>query len=426
MFRAKLPLVATFISAIFIASLLPANAASIAGTSCTKFNSTKTIGNIKFTCIKSGKKLIWNKGVVSINSNPEISKNPDGKSSGNIPSATSSSPSAEPQIPTIYPDSFSNLISRSSQISYAAWKRISDQISASSSTAIKAEIYVGPNTIPWNKNIQNLMDLTLKAIPNAEQSKSVVWILNNYQDLNWARNKLNAIISAEQLRIFNQNEGGDLFRSNCDPEIKNCLGSKELTTQDDIALVLVGVSNEAGTFYLNGTSYGNPGDEESKKTGQLLVHEYFHSFQRQVVFGKPIQDGDWPPEWVVEGSAVLMQNAVVNHNDFSKFMNWRKIAHGNRFYKDPIDYEFLMNFLDVSKHKSYYKEYDGDYIYYLGSRIMEALVAVGGPQSMLDIWSQMAMHVGFAQAFQNVYGISYEKAMPILAQAVSKNILVTK
>ena len=63
MLRTRLPLVATLISAIFIASFLPANSASIAGTSCMKLNSTKTVSNIKYFCVKSGKKLVWNKGV---------------------------------------------------------------------------------------------------------------------------------------------------------------------------------------------------------------------------------------------------------------------------------------------------------------------------------------------------------------------------
>ena len=38
-------------------------AAKIAGTKCAKVGSTKTSANIKYTCIKSGKNLIWNKGV---------------------------------------------------------------------------------------------------------------------------------------------------------------------------------------------------------------------------------------------------------------------------------------------------------------------------------------------------------------------------
>lgn len=411
MFRTRLPLVASFISAVFVASFLSANAASIAGSTCSKLNSTKTVANIKYTCIKSGKKLYWNKGTLVVATSP---------------TPTPSNEAFIPPIASTIPDSFSNLSNRSSQISYAAWKKIADQIAGSNLTANDPKIYIGPNTKPWNSNFAELMNLTIKAFPNAQQAKSVIWLVNNYQDLDWARKTLSTLISAEQLKIFNQNEGGDLFRSNCDPQIRNCLGSKQLTTQDDVAIIVVGVSNEAGTVTINGATYGNPGDEESRKTGQLIVHEYFHSFQRQVVFGKPLTEEDWPPEWLIEGSATLIQNAVVNHGNYAKFMNWRKIAHGNRFYKDPIDYEFIMDFLDVNKHKRYSNDYDSDFIYVLGARVMEALVAVGGTQSMLDIWEQLSTHVGFQKAFENVYGISYEKAKPILAQAIAKNILLTK
>ena len=63
MHRRRLPLLICAVSALFITSTLPANSATIAGTKCTKINSTKTISNIKYTCVKSGKVLIWNKGV---------------------------------------------------------------------------------------------------------------------------------------------------------------------------------------------------------------------------------------------------------------------------------------------------------------------------------------------------------------------------
>ncbi len=34
------------------------------GTKCVKLNSTQTVGTKKFTCVKSGTKLVWNKGIV--------------------------------------------------------------------------------------------------------------------------------------------------------------------------------------------------------------------------------------------------------------------------------------------------------------------------------------------------------------------------
>jgi hypothetical protein len=44
--------------------LIPASAATKAGVKCTKAGSKSVVGNKTFTCIKSGKKLVWNKGVL--------------------------------------------------------------------------------------------------------------------------------------------------------------------------------------------------------------------------------------------------------------------------------------------------------------------------------------------------------------------------
>lgn len=44
-------------------SVLPAFSASLAGAKCTKVGAVKTQSGKAYTCIKSGKKLIWNKGV---------------------------------------------------------------------------------------------------------------------------------------------------------------------------------------------------------------------------------------------------------------------------------------------------------------------------------------------------------------------------
>jgi hypothetical protein len=45
-----------------ISSISPAQAVVKAGAKCTKVGVTASVGGKKFTCIKSGKKLVWNKG----------------------------------------------------------------------------------------------------------------------------------------------------------------------------------------------------------------------------------------------------------------------------------------------------------------------------------------------------------------------------
>jgi hypothetical protein len=55
---------------IVVAALLcftlaaPAHAVVKAGSKCSKLNATSTVSGKKFTCIKSGTKLVWNKGVI--------------------------------------------------------------------------------------------------------------------------------------------------------------------------------------------------------------------------------------------------------------------------------------------------------------------------------------------------------------------------
>ena len=52
----------TLLAFLLVASMNPAQAAVKAGAKCTKAGATASVGGKKYTCIKSGKKLVWNKG----------------------------------------------------------------------------------------------------------------------------------------------------------------------------------------------------------------------------------------------------------------------------------------------------------------------------------------------------------------------------
>ena len=71
--------------------LIPATAAVKAGAKCTKAGVKSVEANKTFTCIKSGKKLVWNKGVIVNKSSPtttpkteSISYTPPSQQSANI------------------------------------------------------------------------------------------------------------------------------------------------------------------------------------------------------------------------------------------------------------------------------------------------------------------------------------------------------
>jgi hypothetical protein len=58
------------VSLIFSLSLTPANAAAKAGAKCNKAGSTELVKDKSYTCIKSGNKLVWNKGVGTKGASP--------------------------------------------------------------------------------------------------------------------------------------------------------------------------------------------------------------------------------------------------------------------------------------------------------------------------------------------------------------------
>jgi hypothetical protein len=49
---------------LFSVFATPSQAAALTGTTCPKVGNTKTTGGVKYFCVKSGKKLVWNKGTV--------------------------------------------------------------------------------------------------------------------------------------------------------------------------------------------------------------------------------------------------------------------------------------------------------------------------------------------------------------------------
>ena len=52
------------VAIVLFAFASPAHALVKAGSKCSKLNATATVSGKKYTCIKSGAKLVWNKGVI--------------------------------------------------------------------------------------------------------------------------------------------------------------------------------------------------------------------------------------------------------------------------------------------------------------------------------------------------------------------------
>ena len=359
-------------------SIIPASAAVKAGALCSKLGSVNTSGGKKFTCVKSGKKLVWYSG-------PDESKS-----------------AATPKSPT----SFANLYQNRNGIAYAAWKSTAESIAAGKSNIVNLNIYLGPTTVaPKYKTPEVALALVSQAFYKYKTPENVHVIQYSIEDVKWAEDKVKSIVDINDYNQLNGQEQGRLVSSNCGAT--ECFGSKQVSTNSGVAFILQGVPKG---------SNNDPMVEARFVLGQLEAHEFTHAMQRATVSGQPTKE--WPRVWIVEGSAELAQNLVMSYKSYAEYMKWRKFDSSRLYGKNSkITTALMTSYLDAKYNSDYWGSVDSYYAYNLGSRIIEIFVALKGSDIMLDLFRESALQ-GFEPAFQSLFGTTWAEASPIISKTV--------
>ena len=371
-------------------------AAVKAGSACSKVGSKSVSGGKSYTCVKSGKKLVWDKGVLVPVAKPPVSK----------PSAApsvSAEPAPKPKPSPIAVNlTFDNLIENNANVSYTAWKKTSEIVTASASKAGSLTVFTGPGTKPFYEDITYAMNQVSKMFPGKAEPKEVLWIRYNYSDLKWAEAKAKENLSAADYNQISRNQGGSLANSNCEVQSENCRGSYQQTGPSGIALIMQGVENKTSA------------DPTRMTTGMLEAHEYFHSLQRIPIMFTGVQL--WPHAWWREGGAEWVQNASINYKDYEKYKTFlREDCAWSCVKLSEAD---LAEFLSTANENFVPPNFDQFLNYSFGSHVMEILVAMKGPDVLIDMYAEMGKGTSFSDAFKGFFGITWKDAIPLLAKSV--------
>jgi hypothetical protein len=313
------------------------------------------------------------------------------------------------------PTDFSNLYQNRAGISRAAWLNISKQAQLASQVKVNLQIFSGPHTNANFTTPSRIINKVASIFSKVQAPKKVYLIQYKYTDLKWAQETIKSLVSESDFAIMNRNEGGHLVDSNCNISAKSCQGSKALVSTVPEGFILEGVPNSVPP---------NTTEQMRFKTGQLEAHEFFHLLQDMPLFGKSLTENDWPPQWVSEGSAEWVQNAVVNSSNYVNYLKFIK-ADCQNMYSNPLmkkDGKYFSSYLDLKNYKTHWNTYDGWIAYNAGSRFIEMLVALSGVNSILDFYSELSNGVGFETAFKNVFGTDWATAQPILAKTLAANL----
>ena len=373
-----------FLIALLVA-LIPAVAVSAPratpGGTCKVLNQKVTNLNKSYTCIKSGKKLIWNKGV------------------GIKPTPTPT-PTHTP-TPTPKELTFSNISENVDAIAFNVYSKYQNLMATDYKGSIKVNTIIGPNTVPVNKNSAAAYQIASKIFQNFKQPDEVFAIYYTFADKEWAKNQV-AMRAGKDVANFQ-------FGYSC-PNAMRCWDGSASITLDWQAIAHFGASNPGGAIH--GAEFN----------GEIQIHEFTHSVS---FFQLKPNRGNYynlTPDWFGEGHASVTGKLGAS-TSFEDYKALRDEAHRrSRPQSDIKDYrpENVLRFLESFMKYPEASTIQRYYLYTLGWSTIEALAAIGGIDSPMNLYVETVNGLTFKQAFKKVYGIEWDAAAPILAEVVSK------
>jgi len=304
----------------------------------------------------------------------------------------------------VAPSSWQNLEQNYKGVAYAAWEKSSTKIKMTSQKNIKVDTLTGPNTKRPNLEVDLAISQTSKLFNEISMPSKVTAIYFSFEDTDWAQKLLN------QFTNNDPNVSNEVSHS-CASKT-DCYGaSARLATNGD-GILLISVSGEENL-------------DPNHSSGSLESHEFTHTIQDTQFFNTNYS-WDRMPRWYVEGHAEFTQAAVIYNDSFESYLEERKRNTQELFTQNSkYTSKWIKDFIAPEGWQAGWEPWnkgDGWRVYDIGSLVTEILVALKGPKSTLDLYKLVASGNNYHDAFEEIYGISWSEAAPIIANTIAKEI----
>jgi hypothetical protein len=385
------------ISLSLIVSMIPAPASSAnkVGASCSSKGQIKKVSGYKYTCIKSGTKLVWSKSVkVAAKRAPTATKAP-------IPEA---------------PLSLNNLQGRLDEIINSAWLQATKKIASSATTLGTTQILVGPNTTEDNANSLESLNLASRLFEGFPQVKKLYLIKFSSKDIDWAQKEY------EQLSPNNYEPNA--VRNQC-ASGNGCVGAMAGINSAGDGMILMG---QGGSYVGAPTIKGLT----RAQNGLIIAHEYFHTIQ---AINASCRGGRGcygeAPQWLLEGGATWSAAAARYSDNYDDFLLERNITLNSHYSNatsiytsDYINQYLNPNpiFLPNQDNWKHWSKYNPREAYVLGFMASEIFVSIKGTASLMKLYADIGAGKSFVDAFQGIFGLSWAEACPIISEAIATGL----
>jgi len=336
-------------------SLVPANAAVKAGAVCKPAGLTSIVSGKTFTCIKSGKKLVWDKGVKILTPNP---------------------------LPI---SSLSDLSVRFKDIKYLAWSAMQKAIDSSPIQESAIEIKVGPATTKFSNKTTEAVRLVQKVF-NGSKIPTKAWMIY----YSWGDQSSTSWASIEFSRLMGITT------------IPNPLSPRASYSHE--AVVPLALPND---------NYTTSGGTEAHEYLHAVQFEQFigtnnspYSAPRWMFEG----GGQFIQDYMMYGS---------NYKDWATKTSGSQLkTYDIKFFEDFLTYNFPITYGPDGDPWFYTSQWPNQRVYDVGSLVYQVLIAVKGPTPVMDLFKDVSQTGNFDSSFKNIYGVSWTYAKPLIAKAI--------
>ena len=299
-----------------------------------------------------------------------------------------------------------------------AWEdaqNILDENDTSIPSKVELEISVGPTTELYFEDSENAYKKAINFWSNFDQPTKYWALYYNYDDRSWAKEQ---ILNASFLTRQTEGSVDALVEAPCTDTM--CTGANSSIQ----SFSSVGV----GVFGIN-----QPDSWDSYRYGPVQIHEYTHAVQSSPWIGDdhPVRGGQLTsPCWLMEGQAHFagLSLGTESYEEYTQ-IRYNQIS-GDLFSENPR----VESFNDFSTQKiiEYYDNnvpyecmtnYDYTLGYSIGFLTVEVLSAFGGGDSSMHLYKLMSSGKTYAEAFELIYGYSWDESKQIIASVVSSIIL---
>jgi hypothetical protein len=339
--------------------------------------------------VKSGKRLAWNKGAVI----PKPSPTP----------TPTSKPTVAPVLDKV-PTGFNDLAENFKGVYISALNSSDAKIRENKPVDVKQNIIVGPKTKLPSAGIPSMFVRGTQFFAGYAQPTSLNAIYYVYDDISWAQDKI--------FELYANPAERDQIPRNCQSR-ERCNGANANVPLPNIGHTSMAVFEPS-----------HPDDYHLK--GGIEIHEYAHMVQYMQFQGKPTAGYSGGlgllPNWFVEGHAHTAGNlgSALSLTEYKKYRSeWLKARPAGLKDYSAESIEGFYEKLAPGKFDSTVSSN----VYSIGYFTVEALVALKGVDSAIEVVKLVSDGQTWDAAFLKVYGITWKEAAPILAKSVSRTFL---